>query len=520
MKKTIKINLSGTIFNIDDDAYDRLKLYLDRISSHFSNKQESKEIIDDIEARIAELFQERVARETEVVSLEIVNEVISIMGNPEDFADSDEDTTHKNYYGSYRHTTKRFYRDPEDAVLGGVCGGLAAYLNIDPLILRLLAIFLLFFGGVTGIVYIVLWIAIPKAETAAQKLEMRGEEVNVSNIEKKIKEEYESVKNNLHNAARSDQAQRTRRAANDFFHALGRIILVFFKAILILIGTAFVISGVGLLIALITGTFLGVQLFPYGPHHYSLGELLTPFTDPLSVTILVISLSLLILIPIAAMIYGLVKLVFQVKSGNRSLAVGATALWFISLIAIIGILAFEGTGYARDASRRSNQDLQINPDTLYVDINKAQEKSLKENALFDLDNEWFYINEDKEFFGQIDLDIKSSEEGTVRLETVKSSKGRSADLAGENAENLMYNYSVKGKHVVFDPYFNIGRDKPWRFPRVKNTLLVPEGTIVVLDKETRDFLHNVENTRYYSDWELGGKTLRMTSRGLEPIEGN
>ena len=95
MKKAIKINLSGIIFHIDDDAYEKLKAYLDSISRHFSNKQESKEIIDDIETRIAELFQERITAENQVITLDIVNEVIDIMGNPEDIADTGEEGERK-----------------------------------------------------------------------------------------------------------------------------------------------------------------------------------------------------------------------------------------------------------------------------------------------------------------------------------------------------------------------------------------------------------------------------------------
>ena len=91
MKKAIKINLSGIIFHIDDDAYEKLKSYLDTISRHFSNKQESQEIINDIESRIAELFQERITAETQVITVTIVNEVIDIMGNPEDIADTGEE---------------------------------------------------------------------------------------------------------------------------------------------------------------------------------------------------------------------------------------------------------------------------------------------------------------------------------------------------------------------------------------------------------------------------------------------
>lgn len=518
MKKAIKINLSGSIFHIDEDAYDKLKFYLDRISSHFSNKEESKEIIDDIEARIAELFHEKITKESEVITIDVVNEVIAIMGDPSEFADSGAEEGQKSQYTNYSYTTKRLYRDPEDAVFGGVCGGLAAYLHADPLLIRVLAIILFFFGGVTGIIYIVLWIALPKAETAAQKLEMRGEAVNVSNIEKKIREEYEGVKNNINNAVKSEPVQRTRRAANDFFHALGRIILVFFKVVLILIGTGFILTGISLLIALLTGTFWGLSILPFGPYDFSLGEFLAPFSDPTSLTLLIIALSLLILIPLIAMIYGLIKLIFQVKSTNRSLAVGATTLWIISLITLIGILAFESTGYSKSGEKEFVQNLEINADTIYIDINDIQEKALRENALFELGEEWYFTEEEGEFFGRIKLDIEPAEGKNIRLETVKRSKGRSFDVARENASNLNYNYSLKGNHLVLDPYFQIEAESQWRFPAVRLTLQIPEGKVVVLDRNSRELLHDVENTKYYSSWELGGKTLRMTDRGLEPLE--
>ena len=115
MKKAIKINLSGIIFHIDDDAYEKLKSYLDTISRHFSNKQESKEIIDDIEARIAELFQERISEENQVITLKIVNEVIDIMGNPEDIADSGEEAEQGRTFHDAYSRSRRLYRDPENS---------------------------------------------------------------------------------------------------------------------------------------------------------------------------------------------------------------------------------------------------------------------------------------------------------------------------------------------------------------------------------------------------------------------
>ena len=221
MKKTIKINLSGIIFHIDDDAYDALESYLNKISRHFSDKQESKEITDDIEARIAELFQERISNENQVITLKIVEEVISIMGNPEDIADNgdqgeDRDTSYRSH-----NTTRKLYRDIDNSVIAGVSSGLGAYFGIDPVIFRVLFLIFVFVGFSGPIVYTILWIVLPRAETAAQKLEMRGEKVNVSNLEKKIREEYDQVKDNVQKGAR-----KVRNGGSDFFEVLGRVFLV------------------------------------------------------------------------------------------------------------------------------------------------------------------------------------------------------------------------------------------------------------------------------------------------------
>ena len=138
MKRTLTINISGTVFNIDEDAYEKLQAYLLDINRYFGSDPEGREIIMDIEARIAELFQEKTKTGGNVVTIQHVDEVIEVMGRPSDFAaeeeEDEEPTTQKK---RTFHTGKRLYRDPEHQVLGGVCGGLGAYFNIDPVIFRL-----------------------------------------------------------------------------------------------------------------------------------------------------------------------------------------------------------------------------------------------------------------------------------------------------------------------------------------------------------------------------------------------
>ncbi|MCK5465634.1 MAG: PspC domain-containing protein, partial [Bacteroidales bacterium] len=199
MKTTVKINLSGQIFNLDDDAYQALKDYLDSISKRFRNMEEGAEIISDIESRIAELFQSKISDKKEVITIEDVNDVIAIMGQPEDFLEEEGMDGEAGASYAKRKKSKKYYRDGDNAIAGGVCSELGAYFGIENWLMRLLWVIFFFAtgGGPLLILYVVLWIAVPKAMTAAEKLEMRGEKVTVSNIEKTVKEEYETVKENV-----------------------------------------------------------------------------------------------------------------------------------------------------------------------------------------------------------------------------------------------------------------------------------------------------------------------------------
>ena len=196
MKKTISINLNGMLFNIDDDAYNRLEEYLRLIEAHFKDHDESDEIMNDIEARIAELLSERLGGAKKAVSLNDIDEIISIMGNPDEFDESGQEHQNKQQY-HYSYRTRRLYRDPDNRILGGVCGGMGAYTNVDPVIFRIIFVIIFFGFGAGLLIYLVLWVVIPEATTTAQKLEMRGDPVNVSNIGSFIREEFENVKSSF-----------------------------------------------------------------------------------------------------------------------------------------------------------------------------------------------------------------------------------------------------------------------------------------------------------------------------------
>ena len=177
MKITENINLAGLIFTIDQDAFLKLQNYLNAIERYFGAKEEREEIIADIESRIAELFQTQLNKSKEVISMIEVDRVIETLGMPEQIMGEEETgEANREFYSTQK--PNKLYRDPDNRILGGVCTGLGEYLNIDPVILRVLFVIFAFIGFGGGIIYIALWIILPPANSVKDKFEMKGYKVN------------------------------------------------------------------------------------------------------------------------------------------------------------------------------------------------------------------------------------------------------------------------------------------------------------------------------------------------------
>ncbi|MDX9771747.1 MAG: PspC domain-containing protein [Tenuifilaceae bacterium] len=183
MKKTVTVSLGGLVFCLEEDAYIKLDGYLKRLEAGFANEPDRREIMNDIEARIAEHFKEASPKPDDVINLSQVDRVIDIMGDPTDLG-----AEQKEYRATsgkpFNSTGKRLYRDPENSIIAGVSSGLSYYWNIDPVIIRILFVITALWGGGGFFVYVILWIVIPEARTAAERLEMTGEPVTAENIGK------------------------------------------------------------------------------------------------------------------------------------------------------------------------------------------------------------------------------------------------------------------------------------------------------------------------------------------------
>lgn len=187
MKKVIEVSIGGINFTMEDDAYYRLKEYLRRFEETISDKKEAREVMEDVEARVAEIFQKEMKFSNQVVDMRLVQVVIDHLGEVETKTQNENQSSSQSNYDpgeEYTRGNKKFYRDMDDKMLAGVCSGIATYTGIDVTIIRLIFVALAFAYGSAILAYFILWIVSPRAETIAQKLELRGYAPTADNIRK------------------------------------------------------------------------------------------------------------------------------------------------------------------------------------------------------------------------------------------------------------------------------------------------------------------------------------------------
>lgn len=503
MNKTVNINLAGIFFHIDEDAYLKLQRYLEAIRRSFTDSQGRNEIIADIEARIAELFSERVQNEKQVVSMKEVEEVITIMGQPEDYVVDDEifEDEPKRSYSSSSGSGRKLYRDTDNAYIGGVSAGLGHYFGIDPLWIRLIWV-LLFFGAGTGIfIYILLWILMPAAETTAEKLAMSGKPVNITNIEEKVKEGFSNVKESLDEVTdkiKSGDYNKTgdkiKSTTRSFFDALGNVILFFFKIIAKFIGIILMIVGASTLIGLVVGLFsIGVADIFHFP-----GIDFADVVNSTNLPIWVVSLLVLLAVGIPffyIFILGLKILVENIKSPNKYANFSLFGLWLASIVTLSIFAAKEVTEYARDASVTNKEQIAIAVnDTLQV---KMRGNDMYSNYLHrDYDFDIYYDENDKKmiYSSNVRLIFRSTKDSLASISIEKNARGNSYQNAKARAGEINYNYAFANNELLLDAYFLTDASNKFRDQEVEVILYLPEGSIIIIDDNTYSFHSN--SSRY------------------------
>ncbi|MBC7827470.1 MAG: PspC domain-containing protein [Chitinophagaceae bacterium] len=652
MKKVININFQGRVVPIEETAYELLKQYIESLRKYFVNEEGRDEIINDIESRIAELFSERLKKGVTCITDEDVNAVIAGMGRPEDFEAQEAEpvisTSQQKTYSqqesqsSYTYTTStpgrgRLYRNADDKILGGVCSGLANYLGIDPVIMRIVFVLLIaplfwvyillwiivpsksvqsnitkrlyrstddkVIGGVCGglavyfnispwiprlifalpliiglisgpfnfwwndmdfwwgpkiitgslgstlfITYIILWISVPIATTAAEKLEMRGEKVDLNSIRNTVKEDMQSFKSKAQNwgSEVKQTAQQWGEKAKDFGQSAGstaktyaeeagpafrqtrsgcgHIIGVLFKAFFLFIAGVIALSLFGVFIGLLFG---GFAVFPLK------NFVLEGFWQN---TLAWSTLFLFFGVPIVALITWLIRRIMGVRSKNHYLGYVFGSLWVIGLVSAIIL----GGLFARNFKTKSGIEEQMSTlvqpvlGKLYLDVASSPIRYYGGDWFgFEGNDDWpvYGINQDTLMLNNVRVNVVKSKDSLFHIFKVSFSRGNNPDVARTLAERIRFNIDQKDSVVILPKGFPISRNDKFRNQQVLVVIEVPVGKRVQIDRSIDNFeWFNIDFNRrrgWNFDWDENwdhtfhwesNKEYIMTPDGLERVD--
>jgi phage shock protein PspC (stress-responsive transcriptional regulator) len=500
MNKIITINISGIVFSIDEQAYDMLRAYIERLRVHFSTTDGGNEIINDIEGRIAELLQSRLVNGKQFIADIDVQEVMAVMGDPSQM-DTDEQTTAGNSR-SQSNTTytaeKRLFRNPDDRILGGVCSGLGAYFGIEQVWIRLAFAFAFFFAGSGLLLYIILWIVIPEAKTTADKLQMRGERVDISNIEKKIKDEFKTVEESLKNFAGRTQP-RAQNAAQKIVHLFATILIGFAKLLTRVLG--FFITLLAVIFFFVSVLLLlGVSW----PVSFSLYPFFGVLVGSQAMFVLgVLGFVTLVVIPLIYMVYVGIKLLFALSGSNKmfrtitasSFGIGIT-LFFVMLLYMLSQFAHEGE-VSRTLSLRA-----ASSDTLYVNV-KALSTELNKERVFSAGEIQLQVYSDDAFLVEkIDLQVNEAKDGKFALVQTITSHGSSVKDAEAAASLITPQATQHDSGLVLPSGYLLPMNSKYRKQEITYTLLVPKGKTVVFEDGADAIYGNSAGISENTVWQM------------------
>lgn len=519
MNKTYNINLGGIPFQIDDVAFERLNAYLLAVKQKFASVNGKNEIVEDIEARIAEMFQENLkASSRTIVSTKDVDGAISTMGKPEEFDQGYTDTESNSSTGSTYKTGRRLYRDTDDKVLGGVISGVTKYFGFnDPTWFRVALILLPIFDwlglyistGIVIITYFVLWIVVPKAQTATEKMQMRGEAVNLDNIEKSFNDELDNVKKNLSSENR-----------NSFFNKLGHLIVQILKGfakLLLIFGLAalgFLILG--LIITFLCGAF-GIGLAsPFLTQHI--------FGNGWMSWAAIIGLLLISLAPAIFFITLFIKLLFKTKTHMPAIAITALGAFIVGILLSATSIGTVIQDFSTKAKASETTGLYAENGLLTIYGNENASEAAEKFLFFGDDDNSFKIGED------VDFRLLSTLDSTARISVQKTVRGKNDAVAKERLNHLIYKYKVDSGKLTLNSYFILGKEKLWRGQEVDISLHVPENTLLTFDDSFRKVLHNgirinddfwTSGNKYFNHkyWKIkNNRLVKVDENGTEIIE--
>lgn len=537
MNKTVTINISGIIFHIEEDAYEKLSKYLSTIKGYFNATDGGGEIMGDIEARIAEMLQGRISPVKQVVLMSDVDFVIDNMGRPEDFAgeqsyEDNQQRTQRDMAYEGEPVKKRLFRDPDNKVLGGVCSGIGNYFDFDPVFLRIALALVTFFSfGSLIIVYIILWIAIPEARTTAEKLAMKGEKIDINNISRSVKEEAEQIKKRMEKYGNDvkdfahNHKHIPQRGFDRFMAFLLEVLRGVGRVAVAVVGALMLIFGLVLLFALISSAF-GFSMVINNAEFRQWVDMVIEGND---FTLGVIGTILFIGVPAVMITYAGIKLLFRIRYTNRWINLGAGLLWAVAWVLVFYVGARTGRDFSNNATLRQVVPLKAY-DTLRLSLNPARMDADNYGAMIeDEKDEHFNSRNDRSYMighrdaervllGQVRLIVIKSPGDQPELVVEKMAKGLNHEAALNRARSINYSVVQNDSLLSFDRFFVAEHADKFRMQELKVVLKLPKNKVVYFDRNMEGMLYEVDNVSNTYNNDMVGRRWIMTDSGLKCID--
>lgn len=602
MKQVININFQGRVVPIETSAFELLKNYTDSLGRHFANEEGKDEIINDIESRIGELFQERISKGATCITDDDVNAIIKSMGRPEEFEamdDTSSNTAEKqsesNQYQTSSSTStstagnsKRLYRDENDKVLGGVCSGLANYFNVDVVVTRIIFVILLFSGigfltyiimwvavpssatkeigssrkklfrdpdekkiaGVCSgighyfginpwiprllfllpfisfvsrwghwgglwdfgdfmrftfsptslIIYIILWIVIPEALSTSDKLEMKGEKVDMNSIKNSVMDEMKSVKERAQKFGKEASGMMQEKAggvADDVKSftrrnrsGLGNVIALIAK-----IFAYFIIGCVGL--ALVVGLF-ALAIFSIGI--FPLKDFIISATDYQNLFAWG-TLLFFIATPIIGLLIWIIRKIARVKRNGNMLGFSFGALWVIGWICFILLISSISRDFRYNSKNMTEQEITLtNPMVSKLEVTSIMPLDrYRGNKFFRLEP-FAGLDEDTAYVNNIEIRILKSTNDSFKVTAIKMATGRNRSIAESNAAAIKYSGLQKDSVLFMDKGIAINKTDKFRNQHILLTIYVPVGKKIKINRSI-GWNNNIQiGSNWNDDW--------------------
>ena len=524
MNKTIIINISGIIFHIEEDAYEMLKNYMNDVKRHFSSSEDSFEIITDIENRVAEMFSETLKKENRQVLLPTdITTVINKMGKVTDFEDTGSTISESAELYNKFETKKRLYRDPDNKIIGGVCSGVASYFDIDPIWIRLVLAALFFIFGTGFLLYILLWIIVPKAKTRTEKMQMKGQKMDLSGITQSVKEELGDLRRNFNSAGKEivPASAKVKNFIQELVELVLRLLGGIVRVIAVVASGLFLIIGFVMIIAVFIVFMAALNIipsdyeniFPLQLNNSSLQEFAT------------VSTAIAIIIPFIAICFLSVKVLFKNAYINRKLALYLFLFWIVSLGCVIYSAAKITKDFREVGKLEKTEMLKPNKSNVYyLNLNGMTPFSPEDSTsinfqIFGMKKTTVLRGKNIETdWNQVEISIELSDNDQISLVSTASSHGNTLSDAIREAEKVRYSYVQSDSTITFDPIFVFSEKTLYRNQDMELVLKIPENTRLIINGGLNEYLNNINLWECKHDEERDFREQKtewiMTKNGL------